>query len=119
MPVEYIDYMMGHKLSTYHDIQMKGVEFLRNIYAVSGFCIRPKPKAEVYDLIEELLRAREYLVDRDMLMRAVSVPHRTVVSRDGFEEDRRRMLRDAFLEMLRMELNQASSEDPWRGYGRD
>ena len=71
-------------------------------------CIRPKPKAEVYDLIEELLRARGYLVDRDLLMRAVSVPHRTVVSRDGFEEDRRRMLRDAFLEMLRTELDQAS-----------
>jgi hypothetical protein len=62
----------------------------------------------VYDLIEELVRAREYLVDRDLLMRAVSAPHRTVVTQDGFEEGRRRMLRDAFLEMLRTELHQAS-----------
>jgi site-specific recombinase XerD len=28
-PTDYIEYMMGHTISTYHDIQMKGVEFLR------------------------------------------------------------------------------------------
>lgn len=28
---DYVDYMMGHTLDTYHDIQMKGIEFLRNI----------------------------------------------------------------------------------------
>jgi hypothetical protein len=60
----------------------------------------------VYDLIEELVRAREYLVDRDLLMRAVSMPHRTVVTPEGLEEDRRHVLRSAFLEMLKEELRQ-------------
>lgn len=41
----YIEYMMGHSVSTYHDIQMKGVEFLRNVYTASGLSIRPKSGA--------------------------------------------------------------------------
>lgn len=37
---DYIEYMMGHKISTYHDVKMKGVEFLCNIYAASGLSMR-------------------------------------------------------------------------------
>ena len=33
---DYVDYMMGHTVDTYHDIQMKGFDFLRNIYSASG-----------------------------------------------------------------------------------
>ena len=36
--------MMGHTISTYNDICMKGIEYLRNLYAASGLCIRPKTK---------------------------------------------------------------------------
>ena len=36
--------MMGHTISTYNDIKMKGIEFLRNLYAQSGLSIRPKTK---------------------------------------------------------------------------
>jgi site-specific recombinase XerD len=39
---DYIEYMMGHTISAYHDIKMKGIEFLRNIYIASGLSIRPK-----------------------------------------------------------------------------
>jgi integrase len=101
---DYIEYMMGHKISTYNDIEMKGIEFLRNIYAMSGFCIRPKAKIDVYDVIEEMLKAKGYAVDRDLLKRAVSMPHRTVITPDGLKEERRHMLRSAFLEMLKEEL---------------
>jgi len=31
-----IKYMMGHTISAYHDIPMKGAGFLRGIYAASG-----------------------------------------------------------------------------------
>jgi len=42
VPADIVEYMMGHKLSTYLDIRMKGVEFLRNIYAAAGLNIKPK-----------------------------------------------------------------------------
>lgn len=32
---DYVDYMMSHTIDTYHDIQMKSIEFPRNIYAAS------------------------------------------------------------------------------------
>jgi integrase len=42
IPTDYIEYMMGHTVSTYNNIQMKGIEFLRNLYASSGLSIQPK-----------------------------------------------------------------------------
>jgi len=33
---DYVDYMMGYTIDTYHDVQSKGIEFLRGIYAVAN-----------------------------------------------------------------------------------
>src|SRR3990170_3537933 len=44
IPTDYIEYMMGHTISTYNDIRMKGIEYLRNLYAASGLSVRPKTK---------------------------------------------------------------------------
>jgi len=30
---DYVDYIMGHKVDTYHDIQSLGIERLRSVYA--------------------------------------------------------------------------------------
>jgi hypothetical protein len=50
---DYIEYMMGHALSIYHDVKMKGVDFLRGIYSASGLSIQPKTKdSKILDLIE-------------------------------------------------------------------
>ena len=101
VPSDYIEYMMGHRISTYHDIKMKGVEFLRRIYAQADLRIRPKEKADIYDFIEDILRSRGYLVDRDLLKRAIKHPHRTVWS----EEERRKTIRETFLGDARREFN--------------
>ncbi len=37
---DYVDYMMGHVVDTCHDIQSKGVEFLRDMYARAGLCFK-------------------------------------------------------------------------------
>ncbi len=44
MPIDYIEYMMGYTISTYNAIKMKGVEFLRGLYASSGLSVKPKTK---------------------------------------------------------------------------
>ena len=50
---DYVEYMMGHSLSAYHDVKMKGVDFLRGIYSKSGMSIQPRTKAsKIVDLIE-------------------------------------------------------------------
>jgi integrase len=43
---DIIEYMMGHKTDKYHDVKMKGIEFLRSTYAKSGLTIRPQTKAD-------------------------------------------------------------------------
>jgi hypothetical protein len=54
---DYIEYMMGHTISTYHDIKMKGIEFLREIYRASGISIKPKTRVSKIDALKEIIRA--------------------------------------------------------------
>ena len=50
---DYVEYMMGHKLSSYHDVKMKGIDFLRGVYLASGFSIQPRSKqSKIIDLVE-------------------------------------------------------------------
>ena len=57
MPTDYIEYMMGHTISTYHDIEMKGIEYLRGIYSASALSIRPKTQVSKIDALKEIIRA--------------------------------------------------------------
>ena len=43
--LDYVEYIVGHALSAYHDIEMEGIGFLRNIYAVSGLSTRRETQA--------------------------------------------------------------------------
>jgi integrase len=52
IPTDYIDYMMGHTISTYNDIRMKGIDYLRNLYASSGLSIKPKTKLSKIDRLK-------------------------------------------------------------------
>lgn len=50
---DYIEYMLGHTLSSYHDVKMKGVDFLRGIYLSSGLSMQPRTRAsKILDLTE-------------------------------------------------------------------
>ena len=52
---DYIEFMMGHKLSTYHDVKMKGVEYLRGIYLTAGLSIQPKISLSKIDALKEIM----------------------------------------------------------------
>lgn len=68
---DYVDYMMGHTVDTYHDIQSLGVDRLRSAYQASGLAIRPKTQVSKIDALKELIRAwgmnPEQLLTRDAL----------------------------------------------------
>jgi integrase len=54
---DYIDYMMGRAVKDrYHDVRMKGVEYLRGMYVTSGIRIRPKIKMNKFDALKEILQ---------------------------------------------------------------
>ena len=54
---DYIEYMMGHKISTYHDIQSIGIDNLRSKYAAVGLTIRSKTQVNKIETIKEMIRA--------------------------------------------------------------
>jgi hypothetical protein len=50
---------MGHTISTYNDVKMKGIEYLRNLYASYGLSIRPKAKISKIDQLKIIIEAGE------------------------------------------------------------
>lgn len=68
---DYVDYMMGHTIDTYHDIQSLGVDKLRNVYAAAGLSIKPKTQVSKVEALKEIIRAwgmnPEQLLARDAL----------------------------------------------------
>jgi site-specific recombinase XerD len=70
---EIINYMMGHTVDTYEDVQSLGVETLRNMYSSAGLVIRPKTQANRITQLKEIIRAwgenPEEILTRDALLR--------------------------------------------------
>jgi integrase len=101
---DYVDYMMGHVVDTYHDIQMKGIEFLRNIYAASGLAIKPKTKISKIDALKAIIRAwgmnPEQILTREALTRG-AVTHISAEDRDDYSLQ---VLSHALKETLKQEL---------------
>jgi site-specific recombinase XerD len=86
MQTDYIDYMMGHTISTYHDIRMKGIEFLRGVYISSGLSIRPKTRINKLEALKELIRAWGLNPDQVLSQQALSQGNVTVIDHAQLEQ---------------------------------
>ena len=82
---DYIE-LMGHTISTYHDIRMKGIEFLRGVYAASGLSIKPKTSVSKIDALKEIIRAWGMDPEEILTRKALAEPHGTFVSRREREQ---------------------------------
>jgi len=101
---DYVEYMRGHKVNTYHDIQMKGVDFLRNIYAAAGLSIRPKTRLGKIEALKEIIRAWGMSPEEILTRKALNMRAATYITPAQREEQEIRELRQALKEMLRKEL---------------
>ena len=79
IPVEHVEYMMGHTISTYNDVKMKGIPFLRNLYASSGLSIRPKTTLSKIDRLKTFAESLGLNPDEVLSKDALIMPHRTVI----------------------------------------
>ncbi len=108
---DYVDYMMGHTVDTYHDIQSLGVEKLRNAYAASGLSIKPKTRVSKIDALKELIRAwgmnPEQLLTRDALAEGAV----TRMDPEAFENHQLVLLSRSLKQMIRQEAVQMCSAD--------
>jgi site-specific recombinase XerD len=101
---DYVDYMMGHTIDTYHDIQMKGIEFLRNIYAASGLSIKPKTQISKIEALKEIIRAWGLNPEEILTREAMSLPHRTIASPEELENKQIKILCNALKTEIKKEL---------------
>jgi integrase len=107
---DYIEYMMGHTISTYHDIQMKGIEFLRGIYIASGLSIKPKTRISKIEALKEIMRAWGLNPEEILTKQALTEPHRTVIDRSQIEENQIHQLSIALKQQLLKELRENPNE---------
>ncbi len=103
---DYIEYMMGHTISTYHDIKMKGIEFLRGIYTASGLSIKPKTRISKIDALKEIIRAWGLKPEEILTKNALTQPHRTVIDRNQIEQNQIHQLSIALKQHLLEELRE-------------
>jgi len=109
---DYIEYMMGHTISTYHDIKMKGIEYLRGIYAASGLSIKPRTRISKIDALKEIIRAWGLNPEEILTKNALTQPHRTVIDRSQVEQNQIHQLSIALKQHLLTELREKTNEKP-------
>jgi integrase len=105
IPTDYIDYMMGHTVSTYNDIQ-NNIPKLRELYAASGLGIRPKTKLSKLDYLKMVVESMGLNPDEVLAKDALATPHRTVVDAESRKIE---VLNEALKHAILMELRTASS----------
>lgn len=103
IPPDYVEYMMGHTISTYNDVKMKGIEFLRNLYTQSGLSLRPKTKLSKIEQLKLLIEAWGMNPNEILSNEALSMPHRTIVDPMQAEID---VLNQALKQAIVKELKQ-------------
>jgi hypothetical protein len=101
---DYVDYMMGHTVDVYHDIQSKGIEFLRNVYASAGLSIKPKTRHTKIDMLKEMMRAWELEPEKILTSEALSEPHRIHSAPEELEDNEIRLLGLALKDHIKKEL---------------
>ncbi len=101
---DYIEYMMGHTISAYHDIEMKGIEFLRNEYAKAGLSIKPKAETNKMAIVRDFLKSMGLRPEEILSKEAQTMPHRTIIDQSNRLSEQEQI--DAMLRALMQKLKQ-------------
>ena len=107
---DYIEYMMGHTISRYHDIQMKGIEYLRGIYVAAGLSIKPRTKISKIDALKEIIHAWGLNPEEILTRQALAEPHRTIIDRSQIEQSQLHQLSIALKQQMLKEIRESQSE---------
>jgi hypothetical protein len=106
---DYIDYMMGHVVDTYHDIQSKGIEFLRDIYAKADFHIRTQNKTTPTEMLKRMVRSIGLDPEKVLNREALGEPHRIYATSDEREKEETTLLVKAFVDNIKTQLKDSNT----------
>ena len=103
---DYIEYMMGHTISTYHDIKMKGIEYLRGVYMASNLSIKPKTRLSKIDALKEIIRAWGLNPEEILTRDTMTQPHRTIIDNSQLENHQLTQLTTALRQQMLKEIRE-------------
>ena len=83
---------------------MKGIDYLRNIYAASGLSISPKTQTSKIDALKEIIRAWGLNPEEILTREAMTTPHRTVINQQDLEKNQMKILCNALKTEMKKEL---------------
>ncbi len=112
---DYVDYMMGHVLDTYHDVQSKGVDYLRNIYAKADLRIRPKAPDEMTvakRVIKQLIQGFGPESAKALFQEALAEPQMAYVNSQEREEEEIQQLTRLLIQRFREAQNSLGTTMP-------
>jgi len=107
---DYIEYMMGHTINTYHDIKMKGIEFLRGIYIASGLSIKPKTRISKIDALKEIIRAWGLNPEEILTKEALTKPYATIIDQSQLEQNQLHQLTTALKQQMLKEIRENQNQ---------
>jgi hypothetical protein len=100
---DYVDYMMGHTIDTYHDIQSLGIDKLRNACASSGLAIRPKTQVSKIEAIKEIILSFAMNPEQVLTREALSDGATTYKNTEDYENQQLAILSNQLRELIRQE----------------
>ena len=103
---DYIEFMMGHTISAYHNIEMKGIEFLRAEYARAGLSIKPKSETNKMAIVRNFLKSMGLKPEEILSKEAQMMSHRTVVdhSHQLSEQEQINAMLRALMQKLKQDI---------------
>jgi hypothetical protein len=110
MQSDYIDYMMGHVVDTYQDIQSLGVEPLRKAYQAAGLCIRKKTQVSKIEAIKEIIRAYGMNPEQILTKKALADGATTYQSPEDYENEQLTILREELKQLIQQTATGESSD---------
>jgi hypothetical protein len=103
MQPDYVDYMMGHTVDTYHDVQNLGIDKLRDAYAATGLAIRKRTQVSKVDALKEIIRAWGMNPEQILTREALSDGATTHRSPEDFENHQLAVLRRQLKKLIQEE----------------
>lgn len=97
---DYIEFMMGHVVSTYQDVKSLGVEELRRIYRKADLRIRAKPEISKLEQLKALAESLGLDPEKVINTKAIVEPHRTVIGEDSSIKALQEAIRDTLTKLV-------------------
>lgn len=101
---DYVDYMMGHTIDTYHDIQSLGVERLRIIYAGADLTLRPKTHANKVEMLKSFARGLGLDPEKILVKDVFAEGHKVILAPAMIEDHEAHILSLAIKGLIKREL---------------